>query len=365
MAFRNWRTRPRDGQRYPVQIVDEIHTIEFHDDNNTYGFYLQEAPVSTLSGVPAPAITVKINNSAQTELTEQSRNQAPSSLEYVVDYDESTYFATGFIECNSAQNGEEVIVDYWGLGAVVHSDNIATILADELIPGSLEIQDDLDVGGNFSVAGIVDMNWIPRVAVITSSQSWVVPADVTKVYVKVIGGGGGGGSGFNILNGRGQSGGGGGGGGVSEKAITGLIPGASVSVTIGAGGTGAAAGTTNDGSAGGSSSFGSHCSATGGAGGGGSTTPEGGSGGIGSDGDLNYSSGSGGTGIYFLTNSSSIILVAGGGAGGGAGAAGPQFSNGANGFAYGGGGSGGSAHSDDATDRGGGDGAAGVVIIWY
>ena len=58
-------------------------------------------------------------------------------------------------------------------------------------------------------------------------------------------------------------GGGGGGGGYSRKRITGLVPGASIAVTIGAGGT---AGTTAPlaPTAGGTTSFGAYCSATGG-----------------------------------------------------------------------------------------------------
>ena len=67
------------------------------------------------------------------------------------------------------------------------------------------------------------------------STSWTAPAGVTLIEVLVVGGGGGGGF---------QVGGGGGGGGVIYNSAYPVTPGNSYTVTVGAGGTGAANGST-------------------------------------------------------------------------------------------------------------------------
>ena len=97
----------------------------------------------------------------------------------------------------------------------------------------------------------------PNVQVFTSSGTFTVPAGITKLTVDVWGGGGGGANSF--VGGTAAAGGYGGFGRVS---LTGLTPGASITVTVGAGGN---AGTsTGGGSTGGTSSFGSYLSCTGG-----------------------------------------------------------------------------------------------------
>ena len=105
------------------------------------------------------------------------------------------------------------------------------------------------------------------------ASTFTVPAGVTQLKVTVIGGGGGGG-----LAGRTS------GGGASVRWITGLVPGAVIATTVGAGGA-AVNGSPYVGLAGGSSSFGAYCSATGGLGQG--------LGGLGSGGDLNSRGGIG------------------------------------------------------------------------
>lgn len=135
-------------------------------------------------------------------------------------------------------------------------------------------------------------------------SSWVVPVGVNKVYVRVVGGGGGG---------RNSSvfGGGGGGGGVAEGLIA-VTPGASITVTVGAAGTGGAYDVTNgSGTSGGSSSF-SGLSATGGSTGG--TSGVGGTSGTGSGGTLNYGLGDGGSGGR---NATGVFGQAGNGGGAG------------------------------------------------
>lgn len=107
----------------------------------------------------------------------------------------------------------------------------------------------------------------------TSNGTWTKPAGITYVLVEIWGGGGGGSSGARGPAASGRAGGAGGGGGAYlERTFmaTGLT--STVSVTVGAGGTGGAAVTANDtlgniGADGGTSTFGSYISGRGGAGG--------------------------------------------------------------------------------------------------
>lgn len=137
----------------------------------------------------------------------------------------------------------------------------------------------------------------PHMAIFTASGSYIVPPRYKAVGVQVAGAGAGGGSGRRGAAGSSRAGGSGGGGGALRREILNSIAaGTSVTVTIGAGGTGGAAVEVNDtdgnnGTAGGNSSFGSYVTAYGGgfgckgiaaasAGGGG-----GGAGGAGGNGD--------------------------------------------------------------------------------
>lgn len=99
----------------------------------------------------------------------------------------------------------------------------------------------------------------PKVEVITSGSSWTVPANVSYVNVLVVGGGGGS---PGIL--AGESGTGHGYPGHSRRSTVTTTPGASIAVSIGAGGT---RGTSASGSAGGASWFTGATTASGGNGG--------------------------------------------------------------------------------------------------
>ena len=117
----------------------------------------------------------------------------------------------------------------------------------------------------------------------TGNGTYYVPANCSKLYVKVQGGGGG-------SAGYLESGGA---GGYAEGSVSNITAGQAISVTIGGGGGGvgyyAAAG------AGGTSSFGSYVSASGGSGANSNYSHTGGHGGVGSGGTINLYGG-GGTG---------------------------------------------------------------------
>ena len=81
----------------------------------------------------------------------------------------------------------------------------------------------------------------------TSSGTWTKPPGATFVYVEVIGGGGGGASGCVTGSGNFATGGAGGtGGGYADLFIPAVVLGNTVTVTVGSGGTGGTAVSTND-----------------------------------------------------------------------------------------------------------------------
>lgn len=101
----------------------------------------------------------------------------------------------------------------------------------------------------------------PNFQAFTSSGTFTVPSGVTRLEVYVWAGGGGGGGGADACS----TGGSGAVCGFGGAFITGLTPGATISVTVGSGGNGAAG--VNSGATGGTSSFGSYITCTGGGGG--------------------------------------------------------------------------------------------------
>jgi hypothetical protein len=203
----------------------------------------------------------------------------------------------------------------------------------------------------------------------TGTFNFVVPTDVTRLKVTVIGGGGGGGGIVGNNSNFCSSGGGGGGGGLSTSIISGLTPGSTISVTVGAGGSG---GSTSSGTNGGSSSFGAYLSATGGTAGTGGTASNfnGGIGGSGSSGAINITGQSGHQGAYLAgsptnngTNNPGVGNGGNSGLGFGFGGMASAGSAGGAGVGYGGGGAGGSAHGVQTLS--GGAGAVGIVIIEF
>ncbi len=185
-----------------------------------------------------------------------------------------------------------------------------------------------------------------------ASDTFVVPAGVSQVEVEVWGGGSG-----SYASVSGSGAGGGSGGGYARKRVTGLVPGQSVSITVGAGGAAGTVGGVHPGP-GGSSAFGTFVSATGGA--------------------LNYLAsvtvpvhgatppGVGVGGDVVLTGSAGQAAVAGQGGLGGAAPMGGTQNSGTTGVAGtfpGGGASGAGTGADGVTRYDGAAGGAGMVVV--
>jgi hypothetical protein len=169
------------------------------------------------------------------------------------------------------------------------------------------------------VASIPTQASAATVVVFTTSTTWTVPAGVTSVSVLVVAGGGGGGTA-----------GGGGGGGVVYNPIYTVTPGASLTVTIGAGGAALNCNCTAVGNSGTNSVFDT-------------ITALGGGGGGAYAGTAALSGGSGGGGGNNTTNTGGAATQGNSGGGIGYGYAGGAGSNSSSGYTAGGGGGAGAA----------------------
>lgn len=212
------------------------------------------------------------------------------------------------------------------------------------------------------------------VQMFNASTTWIVPTGKTSCFVQARGASGGG-----ARNSGGNGAAGGGGAGYSERLITGLTPGASIVVTIGAAGVGRT-GSNGAGTAGGTTSFGSNISITGGGGGAAGSGGAGGTGGVASSGDTNLTggagangdgitspnNGSGGGGAASLYGRNGTVGTVGGnvtGTGGlGGGGTGATASAAAQSGVGGGGGAGGAG---TGANLNGADGCPGQIIVWY
>ena len=287
--------------------------------------------ITSLTNLPAGAGTIPLANIPST-LTGKSADQ--------LDAQEGSYY-------RNANNINAGLLkhEYGGIEA-----NISTIAKGGLLVGTeagamgikaagtngLFLKYDSSKSGGLDAAAVAG---IPtNIQVFTSNDTWVKPAGISTVYVRLWGAGGDAGNPVAT-----NSGGGGGGGGYSEGliAVTG-----NVTIVVGTG-TSSFAGETT-------------IQATAGSAGSGKTA---GSGGAGSVGDVNLTGSNGTPGL--------IRNGAGGGDGGGSplggagGGGGPGSedqgnANGGDGTFPGGGGGGGSEESGVS-----GDGAGGLVIVMY
>lgn len=182
--------------------------------------------------------------------------------------------------------------------------------------------------------------------VFTSSGTFTIPSGVTKVKITALGGGGGGAGvpgscGFTVAYNGGY-------GGTAIAYVTGLTPGDTISITVGAAGTAGASG-NNAGGTGGTSSAASYASASGGVGGG----ISGGINGAGGAGTIGTFLGKGSPGGIFSNVNGSLFGIGG--------AIRTSDGTGNAGTGYGAPGSGGATSS--GSSFAGGAGSAGMVLV--
>jgi|SRR5882672_3696690 len=204
----------------------------------------------------------------------------------------------------------------------------------------------------------------------SATGTYTPTANMAHCIIECWGGGGGGGGAAGAGAANQGSAGGGGAGAYARLYTTAAAIGASKAVTIGALGTGGAAG-NNAGAAGGSTSVGVLCIAPGGSGGAGAPASAGALGGTGGTGATGDIAGSGQNGFSAVGGAAFVTIGFSGGAGGssgiGGGGASPNIT-GAGGFngnaasGWGAGGSGGSSYNS-ATTASGGNGSQGFVVI--
>lgn len=143
--FNNWRFNPFTGVMHSASIVDEIHIIEYHPEWNAYGIQLKEAP---LLENPSSVI-IQENIVGGITFTEIPKTQPPDSGQYRVDYDAPTYFGTGRIEFNAADDGKEIKISYKGTGTIVKKryqlDQYSVISTNLHVEGFIETSDDVKI----------------------------------------------------------------------------------------------------------------------------------------------------------------------------------------------------------------------------
>lgn len=311
--------------------------------------------------------------------------------------------------------------------AKIQNVSASRILGRGSAAGSGDIEE-LTVGSGLTLSGttLTASGAQVQIDTYTGSGTYTKPSWAKKVEVYLVGAGGGGGSGASLTQTSARFGGGGGAsGGISWNTFdASQLPNSptTVSVTIGAGGTGGAArtnGNGNNGVAGGSSTFGDYLQAPGGALGQGgtntggsagtataifvtsnqvagtnggqggnqsggndatssraSTTGGGGGGGMNANATTGGAGGRGGgissgfrtaiNGANAGTNATSVVEFMGinvGLGGGGGGAATTGGTAGGNASGYGGGGGGGGSSNDTAASGKGGNGSGGYCIV--
>lgn len=137
-----WRYNPFTQNYQQAKKTDEIYTVQFYRDLNMYGVKLKEA-----ARLFPDIIVKKLDN---TIMRKSIRYYAPSAGEYRPDYDAQTYFRSNFIQFNSADNGLQVKITYYGTGTVASTDYNDQIIAynfDTNMSGDFYVSGNLNVGG--------------------------------------------------------------------------------------------------------------------------------------------------------------------------------------------------------------------------
>jgi hypothetical protein len=325
------------------------------------------ATASATSATAAAASATAAAASATAAAASVGSVQPFDTNQYAIGSGTNTYTATLSPAPTSYTTGMEVSIllanansgaatlNLNSLGAKALQKNGAAFVGGEIAAGmTAEFRYD---GTNFQLLNpsSTAVSGFSNIAVLTSGTSWTVPTGITRAKVTVIGGGASGG--VSNTN-SGYAGGGGGSGGYSQKIVTGLTPGNTVTYAVGAGGasvTGSAVGL-----AGAASSFaapGGTLTANGGAAGAGiGNAINGSAGGTASGGTINMTgqagSGTGPSGFFSGVGGSNPLGL-GGGSVSGTSAAGNA------GTGYGGGGSGGIGGAAS------GAGAPGAIILEY
>ena len=111
-----WRFDEFGDSFLPKAFTDEVHTIELIVEIAKYGFFSNES----LELNSPTTVSVVEDDSAAFVFTEISPLLAPSSGEFRVSYDALGFQNTGFIECNAADEGREVLLAGDGLGTINH-----------------------------------------------------------------------------------------------------------------------------------------------------------------------------------------------------------------------------------------------------
>lgn len=181
--FKNWRFNPFTQITNDVSIIDEDATVAFLDEINIFGIRLNESP--KLNGIPSVAIVT--DDTAATAFTEVPRTQAPSSGEFRVDYDADTFFATGIVEFNSADDGQAVLVTYRGTGSVVKdkflTSQLTTLTSNVGIEGDLELAQDLF----FTGTGNAKINEFSTDGTLAGNSDTALPTEqAVKTFVEAL-----------------------------------------------------------------------------------------------------------------------------------------------------------------------------------
>lgn len=251
----NWRFDPFGEVINDAALTDELHTVQYDVSANRYGIRLNEG-IRLIGSLP-------FNNNSDFQIvedetggavfTEVARGTNPSTGQFRVDYDAATYYSTSFIEFHSSANNTVVRCKYRGTGTVAKAEYrseqdviVPNLIVENNLTVDGQVEGNLDVNGDVTaddiiadnmIVGVVSANefqigseYIDEISQdetlaspsghavlttealaallpfrnyekLTASGNWSVPAGVSKVFAKIVGGGGGGGGGTGAANG--------------------------------------------------------------------------------------------------------------------------------------------------------------------